>query len=516
MVFNTLQQRLHAGLVPRLLSACLALALAQPGAVLAQAGLGANLPNLGDGVDMTPTAERRVGDRIARELYRDPDYVDDPVIMDYVQGIWQPLLEAARQRGELTGQMDETFAWTILLGRDRTVNAFALPGGYFGLHLGLVGVVTSRDELASVLAHELSHVTQRHIARSMSRQAAQAPWVVGALILGMLAASKDSNAAQATIVGTQAAAAQNQLNYSRDMEREADRIGFGVQAQAGFAPQGFVSMFEKLQQSNRLNDSGGFAYLRSHPLTTERIADMQARVNQSEQATLPPASTLDHAMVAARARVLSNPAVDALRIWAQEALPAHLDGLAAPAKAGVLYGACLAALKLRDFAAAQAQLSRLNVLTVNNPAAARLTRHLAIELALRQGSVGTAAELAKGLTDTSRATLLSKAQVDTLAGRGEQAAQNLQAWLADHPRDALAWQLLAAAHAATGHTVAAVRAEAEVNVAQLDYAAALTRFKAAQDLARKSTLQADHIEASIVDVRARQMESMLREQAVER
>jgi predicted Zn-dependent protease len=87
-------------------------------------------------------------------------------------------------------ELDERFAWEILLGRDGSVNAFALPGGFLGLHLGLIGVVTSADELASVLAHELSHVTQRHISRLMTQQNRQAPWMVGALILAALAASK--------------------------------------------------------------------------------------------------------------------------------------------------------------------------------------------------------------------------------------------------------------------------------------------------------------------------------------
>ena len=483
------------------------------------AGATAALPNLGDGNDMTPSAERRIGDRIARELYRDPDYVDDAVIMGYVQGIWQPLLTASRQRGELLPQLDDLFAWDILLGRDRTVNAFALPGGYFGLHLGLVGIVSSGDELASVLAHELSHVTQRHISRSMSRQAAQAPWLMGAMILGILAASKDPSAAQATIVGGQAAAVQSQLNYSRDMEREADRIGFTVQTQAGFAPQGFVGMFEKLQQSSRLNDAGGFPYLRSHPLTTERISDMQLRVRQSEQADVSPVTTLEHAMVAARARVLSNAAVDALRTWAQEVQPANLVKLSAAAQAGSLYGATLSALKLRDFALARATWVRLQERTAGDAAAARLTRLLALEMALVQGDIAAVAGLATSpalRADHSRAAMLLAAQADTLSGKGEAAAQNLQIWVADHPRDAQAWQLLAAANAVLGRPVAAVRAEAEVNVAQLDYTAALTRFKAAQDMARKSSLPADHIEASIVDTRARQMESMLREQVLER
>jgi predicted Zn-dependent protease len=497
---------------------CLAALLASP--ALPQAGSSqstvAGLPNLGDGNDLTPAAERRIGDRIARELYRDPDYLDDPVITDYVQGIWLPLMAAARQRGELPVQLDEAFAWQILMGRDRTVNAFALPGGYFGLHLGLVGIVTSRDELASVLAHELSHVTQRHISRSMSRQAAQAPWLMGAMILGMLAASKDPSAAQATIVGGQAAAVQSQLNYSRDMEREADRVGFGMQTQAGFAPQGFVSMFEKLQQSSRLNDLGGFPYLRSHPLTTERIADMQSRVQQSGRSSAPAATTPEHAMVAARARVLSNGAVDALRVWEQQALPTNLAKLTPAQQAGTLYGASLAALKLRDFALAQASLLRLQERSATPDAGNHLTRLLAVELALAQGNLATAQTIGQGLTDASRATLLLRAQVDTLAGKAEAAAQTLQTWLADHPGDAHAWQLLAAANAAMGRPVAAVRAEAEVNVAQLDYASALTRFKAAQDMARKSAKPADNIDAAIVDTRARQMESTLREQALER
>ena len=137
--------------------------------LLAAPPLHAQLPAMGDGGDLTTGAERKLGERIARELYRDPDYIDDPILVEYVQGIWQPLLAAARARGELTSELGDRFAWQVLLGKDRSVNAFALPGGWLGLHLGLVSVTTSRDELASVLAHELSHVTQRHISRMKPR-----------------------------------------------------------------------------------------------------------------------------------------------------------------------------------------------------------------------------------------------------------------------------------------------------------------------------------------------------------
>jgi predicted Zn-dependent protease len=482
------------------------------------------LPNLGDGASMAPAAERRLGDRIARELYRDPDYVDDPVIMDYLQSIWQPLLVAARLRGELPPELDGVYAWEVLLGRDRSVNAFALPGAYFGVHLGLVGVVDSRDELASVLAHEISHVTQRHISRMIARQTEQAPWMMGAMILGVLAASKSPDAASGLIVGGQAVSAQSQLNFSRDMEREADRVGFSIMTEAGFEQQGFVGMFEKLQQASRLNDAGGYPYLRSHPLTTERIADMKARIGPPDAANKGKAFTgnaLVHAMVAARARVLSNPAVDTLRTWAVAADAARQGRLAPAQQAGVFYGATLAALKLRDFPAATALWTQLDSAVRNDPYAAPYARWLRAELWLAQNDGANALAVLQtaaptSAKDRSRTELFLLAQAFTQVGQVALVTQDLQTWVAEHPRDAQAWQLLSDAYGAQRKVLSALRAEAEGKVAHLDYPGALARLKAAQDIIRGGTAVADHFEASILDTRTRQVELLAREQAIER
>ncbi len=487
------------------------------------------LPNLGDSSDMTSGDERRLGDRIIRELYRDPDYIDDPVLLEYVNDIWQPLLAAARLRGDLSPELDERFAWEILMGRDRSVNAFALPGGYFGLHLGLMAVVGSRDELASVLGHELSHVTQRHISRLISKQSQQSPWLLGAMILGVLAASKSPDAANALITGGQAVAAQNQLNFSRDMEREADRVGFGVMTQAGFDAQGAVAMFDKLQQASRLNDRGSFPYLRSHPLTTERIADMQSRV--SNQPAQPARSTVAgrpddailHALISARARVLSFSAMDDLRGWGPRTEGAGFASQAPVLQAGSLYGAAFAALKLRDAAAAQKSLARLAEVTRSDAAASRLTRLLGAEMALAFNDARQALNLTGALPGSAPAELrrpdtLLTAQALIGTGQAASAAAQLQTWVAAHPRDAMAWQLLSNAYAAQGQTIRAVRAEAESRVAVLDYAPAVDRFKAAQTLAKNmpNKNSADNIEASIIDTRTRQVALLLREQTVER
>jgi predicted Zn-dependent protease len=472
----------------------------------------AQLPTLGDTSELNASTERKLGERIARELFRDPDYIDDPVLDEYVQEVWKRLLAAARARGELTAELDDRFAWQVLLGKDRSINAFALPGGWLGLHLGLISATATRDELASVLAHELSHVTQRHISRLMTQQNRQAPWIIGAMILGALAASKSPDAANAMVAGGQALAIQNQLNFSRDMEREADRIGYGVMTQAGFEPQGFVSMFDKLQQAARLNDNGNFPYLRTHPMNTERIADMQAR-QQMMPRTAAGAPDLVHAMMAGRARVLSNPGVDALRSYLTEA-DAAIAGSGRARQAGALYAAALASAKLRDAPAAGRLAGKLATLTAGDGRASRLAGLLTAEVSFQAGDSARAWALAG---NSGRPEIILSSQAGISAGRAGETAQRLQTWVALHSRDAQAWQLLASAYAAQGQGLRAIRAEAEAHVAHLDYQAGMDRFKAAQELARKAGAGgADHVEASIIDTRARQVESLLREQALER
>jgi predicted Zn-dependent protease len=474
----------------------------------------AQLPGLNSGGDMTPGAERRLGNQIARDLFRDPDHLEDPVLAEYVQGIWQGLLAGARRNGELDDELAERFAWQVLLRRDRSINAFALPGGYFGLHLGLIGAVTSPDELASVLAHELTHVTQRHIQRLMTQQERQSPWLLGAMILGALAASKNPEAANALIVGGQAVAVQNQLNFSRDMEREADRIGLSVLRQAGFDPHGALGLFEKLQQASRLTDNGAFPYLRSHPLTTERIADMRARL-QPESAPAARAPDLAHAQLAARARVLANPGVDVLRAWVGEASADGFQNLPPDRQAAVLYAGTLASAQWRDFTTARALLTRLQARVAGHAAAERQATLLAAELAVRAGAFAEAERLLQPLDPRARPVLLLRAQARLGSAQPAALAESagtLQDWLATHPADAPAWQLLADLQTAQGQPLRAIRSLAEAQVARQDLAGALDRFKAGQAAVRPQATADEAIDAAILDARRRETETQWREQ----
>jgi predicted Zn-dependent protease len=477
------------------------------------------LLGVGEDGDLSLGAERRMGDAIAKQIYRDPDYLDDPLLNEYVDSIWQSLLKAARAKGELSAEMDERFAWRVILARDRTVNAFALPGGYFGVHLGLIGLVSNRDELASVLAHELTHVTQRHISRSITKQSQQTPVMIAAMILGAVAARKSPDGVNAVIAGSQAVAIQGQLNFSRDMEREADRIGLGLMQPAGFVPQGFVGMFEKLQQSARLSDSGNFPYLRSHPMTTERMGDMQQRLLMSQSKETKPVAaepSLQHAMMSARARVLAEPGVDVLRLWAAEPQAGGFATFGKSRQVASLYAAALAAIKLRDLNRASDYVGRLKTTAAGDLYASYATKLIAIEaqMALNKPAAALAEmgepEASKRL---SRAELFAYSQVQIANAQAPRAAQNLRTWVVQNPTDAPAWQLLGAAYKAADQPLRAIRAEAESQVALLDYTAAIDRFKAAQDVVRQGgNAGRDYMEESIIDVRTRQVQELLKQQ----
>jgi predicted Zn-dependent protease len=486
------------------------------------------LPTLGDGSELSAAAERRIGDRIAGSIYRDPDFLDDAILQDYLQSIWQPLIKAAKERGDVSPELQDRFAWELFLIRDRSVNAFALPGGYLGVHLGLIGVVSSADELAAVLGHELSHVSQRHISRLITQQSRSTPWMIGAMILGALAASKNPQAANALMTGGQALAAQSQLNFSRDMEREADRVGIGIMTAGGFDPRGAYTMFEKLQQSSRLNDSGSYPYLRSHPLTTERLGDAQARFQLmpalSTDKSMPASDAkILHAMMAARARVLAEPGVDVLRSALGDAQRAGTNASVANEKtASALYGGALAAAKLRDFKAANALSAQLITLVAKTDTTradpAHAARQLALEVELLAGVVPTGAaqmDINKSNNTGQRADVLLQSRASLAAGRAADVSGTLLNWVTARPKDVAAWQLLAQAYGKQGKEVRAIWADAEARVVQLDYAAALDRLKAAQGMMRSNPASGDFMDGSIVDTRVRQVELLAREQALQ-
>ena len=493
-----------------------AASLALPGAPLSAQ---VNLPALGDAVsqDLDVGSERRLGDQVMRQIRIDPDYVLDPLLQEYIESVWTPLVAAARKLGHIGDETQARFAWEPFLVRDKSVNAFALPGGFVGTHLGLIQMTVSRDELASVLAHELSHITQRHIARRIAGDSRNSMVAIAGLLLGILAATRgNADMAQAGIVTGQAAATQLSLNFSRDMEREADRVGFNVLVEAGFAGSGMVSMFERMEQAYHLMDNGAYPYLRSHPLTSERIGD--ARTRLALEPFSRPRGLAEHALIAARSRVLMDPRVEAWKVLENYDAGARnlKDGGNGYEQLGARYAAALSSIKLRNFDRADASLRSAELtLQLINPspaetaAAERLLIYLRAELAEARGrpADGVAA-LDKLQGEKSRPMLMQRVGLALASGPAStagpvlrEAADALQTHVSLDPADALAWHELALIWEKLGQPLRAVRAQAETRAAAGDLNGAIDRLRSG--LRQSRSRDADQVEASVIDARLR-------------
>jgi predicted Zn-dependent protease len=225
-------------------------------------------------------------------------------------------------------------------------------------------------------------------------------------------------------------------------------------------------------------------------------------------------------MMAARARVLSDPGVDALRAMvAQAKLPTQSGkgvALQQITAAGVWYAGALAAAKFRDFTLARSLTEKLKMLFIENAQARKVSDLLSLELDLMAGAASPAAAQHINLvTITQRAELLLQARTLLAVGRAHDVGERLLTWVTAHPKDAAAWQLLAVAHGNQGQNMQSIRADAEGRAAQLDYNGALDRFKAAQTMMRSKPGSADYMEGSIIDTRTRQIDSLVKEQALQ-
>ncbi|MEP7328895.1 MAG: M48 family metalloprotease [Betaproteobacteria bacterium] len=232
------------------------------------------LPDLGDAsqVALTPAQERRIGEQVVRQIRAAGGYLNDPEVNDYLNDLGYRLVAA-------TGDTKQDFEFFAV--PDSQINAFALPGGFVGIHTGLILLAQNESELASVMAHEISHVTQRHMSRMVSNQKDSLLLSLAGLALAIIAARaggiNGSQGVSAAMAGTQALIAQNQINFTREHEYEADRVGFKRLVAAGFDPNGMASFMQRLQRANRFVEGNAPSYLRTHPITYERIAEAQSR-----------------------------------------------------------------------------------------------------------------------------------------------------------------------------------------------------------------------------------------------
>jgi predicted Zn-dependent protease len=307
---------------------------------------GSDLPDFGDssGALISPTQEVELGEEFMRSVRAQATLVTDPDIEGYIQQLGHRLVFNSDA---------PTYPFSFFVVNDPTVNAFAGPGGYIGVHTGLILTAENESELAGVMAHEIAHVTQRHLLRAYEAanqmSLPTAAGMIAAILLGVAGNSPDAGIAAMSAV--QGANIQRQLNFTRANEKEADRIGIQTLERSGIDPYGMPSFFERLQQSTRLYGNNVPEFLSTHPVTSDRIAEAMSRAESYGHGK--ELDSLEFRLIRARLRVLN--ADDPAEVL-KEFQAAVKKADAGPADH---YGLALAYWRSNDYAAAGKELQAL-------------------------------------------------------------------------------------------------------------------------------------------------------------
>jgi predicted Zn-dependent protease len=250
--------------------AALGMLIAFAPAVAAPENIYSDLPNIGDssGAAISPEQQQQLGAEMMRQLRQSGVVLENTEITSYLNALGQRLTSNSDSGGQ---------KFTFFVVNEPDINAFAGPGGYIGVNSGLILAAENESELAGVLAHEISHVTQHHLARAFEAQQGLSLPSMAAMLAGILIGTQNTQAGMAAISAVAAGGAQYQINFTRANEKEADRVGIQTLAQSGYDPYGMPRFFERLQKNSRLYGSHPPEFLLTHPVTTNRIAEAEAR-----------------------------------------------------------------------------------------------------------------------------------------------------------------------------------------------------------------------------------------------
>ena len=344
----------------------------------ARAQTASELPDIGSPANsvLTQGEEYQIGAMVVRNLRAEGQIIEDPEVTEYVQAL------GSRIAAQASGDTGQRFQFFVV--RDDSINAFALPGGFIGVNYGLILTTNNEAQLASVLAHETAHVTQRHIARGVKAQGRQsiasAAAILAAILLGATTGAS-ADAVQGAIAISQGAALQSQINFTRANEYEADRVGMGFLAAAGFDPNSMADLFDSMGRRAGLAGRGIPEFLQTHPVTSNRIAEAKSRAAQLHVTVQPESAS--YALMRERLRVIGGESGSDVRPY--YAMRAE----AQPLTSAERYGQALANLRAQSTDTAAVELAEL---------AAQYPQVPAIQAALGQ------AQLAAGDRQSAMAT----------------------------------------------------------------------------------------------------------------
>ncbi|BCN24802.1 beta-barrel assembly-enhancing protease [Vibrio alfacsensis] len=442
-----------------------------------------DLPDIGTAAGGTLTIDQELifGDAYMRMLRASSPIVNDPVINAYIDSLGHRLVANAN---------DVKTPFHFFMIRDRNINAFAFFGGYVALHSGLFLHARTESELASVVAHEIAHVTQRHLARSMEEQARRSPATMAALAAGLLLSIASPQAGMAAITAATAGNMQSQINYTRSNEKEADRFGIATLAKAGFEVQAMPRFFGRLADQYRYASKPP-PMLLTHPLPEDRITDSRARAQAYPPMRIMP--SIDYHLT--RARIVARYAnIDgqAAMSWFDRTQKKASPDIAASFD----YGRALVHLDNKRLSEAEPLLTKLLQQDPGNPFYLDAMSDLYIEKKEPQKAVDM---LTKALKRNPQNTVLTINYANALleANKFEDAVRLLQRYTHDYPEDINGWHLLAKGNHDLGINDEELAARAEILALQANWNKAIQLYTEASKIADLGSLQQARYDARI-------------------
>lgn len=430
--------------------------------------------------------EQTVGKQYMQYLRSTGMVIDDPIDADYINTLGQRLVKVSG---------NPKLSYYFFFMADPSINAFAGPGGYIAANAGLMLAAQNEDEVAAVLAHEIAHVSQGHIARKIAdagrTKYATAAGVLASIALGAVSGQAAQTAMAATLAGTQ----QHFINFSREMEAEADRVGIRTLAAAGYDPSSMSRFFTRMQADDRYSSSPP-AILSDHPLTPERIADANARVAQFPK-TISDHSTLSFWLIRERLRVLTASDLPSMMTYYQKNLAK--PGMANDA--ALNYGYALTLYSGNQFKKAA---DILQTLVSNNPNQPILQLALADTLQ-QSGDVSGGLKLMTQLYQSkpSFAVTMQYASMLVKSGQAKQGLAILRRYQLDNPDATIPYGLLAEAQAKSGHLADAYQTRARFLESNGDYRGAVLQLNMGLKLPNLDPDTKARLQAQMQDLQGR-------------
>ena len=443
------------------------------------------LPDLGDesAAALSPQDERRIGEDFMRQARAQLDILDDPEVNEYL-----------RQLGRrLTAGVDGQTGFHFFLINNSTINAFAVPGGYIGVHTGLLLAARNEAEVAAVLAHETAHITQRHIPRQIAESRRISGPALAALLAGILIAASGGQGGEAAVALTTAGLAQHELNFTRGFEQEADRIGMNILNTAGFDARAMPGFFEQMEIQSRLYENNLPEFLRTHPITSRRIAESRNHAESFPLRANPDGDAFAHMQT--RLQVLGNKPEAALRVFRDK-----IDNREVPRSNADQYGYALALLASNRYDEARIETAQL-IKAAPDYVPYHILR-AEIEIGTGNKQVGlTAYAAAARRFPTSLALTQRQARALLKTGQSAQARQILDKAVRQQPTEPALYKLLASAAGESGRRMEAHRAYGEYYFLIGQPRAALEQFELATRFAGNNFYYLASLEARIKEIR---------------